>query len=224
MNPFVLSGLAAVALLAACSSGDARRGAVTTTFASKVDHPFFPLSPGSILVYEGDEDGVPLREEVFTLEHELAIDGVDCAGIVQEIYVDGELVEVTTEWYAQDAIGNVWKFGEESLERSGAVLVDSASSWLAGERGAMPWIQFPARLAEGERHRAPVSAGADEFEVVSLSAVAVVPAGVFHGCLQIVENPDHPDDPDIILYAPGVGRVAEKSTTGQVELVGTLRR
>jgi hypothetical protein len=55
--------------------------------------------------------------------------------------------------------------------------------------------------------------------VASLSDAVSTAAGLFEGCLRLLENLFDPDDADVILFAPGVGRVAEASGTTRVELV-----
>ena len=50
-----------------------------------------------------------------------------------------------------------------------------------------------------------------------------MPAGAFADCLEIDENPDDPEDHDIILYAPSIGRVSESSPSGFVHLVEIRR-
>ena len=47
------------------------------------------------------------------------------------VYIDGELVEITYDWHAQDINGNVWYFGEDSSE------MDDEGDW------AFDWIIKP---------------------------------------------------------------------------------
>ena len=48
---------------------------------------------------------------------------------------DGELVEDTFDWYAQDAAGNVWYFGEDTTAYDGDE-TSTEGSWEAGVDGA----------------------------------------------------------------------------------------
>ena len=64
--------------------------------------------------------------------------------------------------------------------------------------------------------------GDKTIEVVSVGETFSLPAGVYHQCLQVVENPedlDDPNDTDLIFYAPETGMVSEQSTTGRIDLV-----
>ncbi len=194
-------------------------GPPAATYVPLVNHTFFPLLPGSHWTLDGDEDGLPKREEVRVLPDPHMILGVRCTAVVEDVYVDGELVETTTTWFAQDTDGNVWRFGEESLEFDGGAPIPSEDSWRAGMDGKRAWIFLAAAPEVGDIYAGNRGDGWDQNEVLSVTAVAAVPAGGFAGCLDIEEtNPDDPDDLDRILYGPGVGRVSEVSSTGVVQL------
>jgi hypothetical protein len=188
-------------------------------FVTGVDHPYFPMTPGTLWIYEGEADGHLRRDEVRILEQTRDITGIACTTVLQGVFLDGELSEVTTEWYAQDREGNVWKLGEESLEFNGERFATTADSWVAGEDGARPWMVFAAAPRVGDLYVGSRPHGQDELEVLSLTETVTVPAGTFEGCLQVLENADEPDDTDLIIYAPGVGLVSEQSTTGQIDLI-----
>ena len=57
------------------------------------------------------------------------------------LYLRGRLEERTTDWYSQDAKGNVWYFGEKTaeLDKNGKVK-STAGSWTAGVAGARAGI------------------------------------------------------------------------------------
>ena len=149
LAPVVLSGL----VLAACGggSGAAPEGdSVPAQFVAEVDHAYFPLTPGAAWTLEGDEDGSVRRDEVRVGEVRRRILDVECTPLVQDVIVDGVLVETTTEWFAQDRVGNVWKFGEESLELDDGLFVRTDDSWIAGIDGARPWQAFAANPRVGD--------------------------------------------------------------------------
>jgi hypothetical protein len=214
-------------VLAACTEGGSPSGessplpgSPAATYVPLVNHQYFPLLPGSTWTYIGEEDGESKREEVRVLDGPHMVLGVACTAVVEDVFVDGELAETTTQWYAQDTDGNVWVFGEESLEYTGGVPVPADDSWRAGVNGAQAWIVFAAHPQPGDVYAGNRGDGWDENTVVSVTATALVPAGMFQGCLDLEEgNPDDPDDQDRILYAPGVGRVSEEAPDGRVELV-----
>lgn len=189
-------------------------------FVQGVDHPYFPLELGTLRIYEGVADGEQRREEVRTLPEQREIDGVLCTAVEQRVFVEGELEEVTTEWYAEDADGNVWKFGEVSFEAiDGVIQPDAADSWISGDGDARAWIAFTSHPAPGQTLVGYTPEGSETFVVNSITQVASVPAGVYANCVEIEEDADD-DDPDIILYARGVGRVRETSASTSISLTG----
>ena len=81
-------------------------------FVDVVDNPYFPLTPGSRWVYEGESEGVAERIEVEVLDERRDIMGISAVVVRDTAYVDDEIVEDTYDWYAQDIDGNVWYLGE----------------------------------------------------------------------------------------------------------------
>jgi hypothetical protein len=221
-----LALVAAAALTVAACDGRPDADADSTRLQARSDHPYFPLRPGSLALYEGEHDGQRRREEVYTADTMRLITGVACTPIVQHVYLAEHLSEVTTEWYARDLDGNVWKFGEQSFTRQGVgdELSPTADSWIAGVDGAFPWIEFHASPQPGDHYVGFKPGGQDQYLVAAIDSVAMVTAGVFAGCLELHENPDDPEDGDIILYAPGMGRVLERNAAGHSELVSVQRR
>ena len=213
-------------VLAGCTQGGTPSGESAelpgppaAAYVPLVDHLYFPLLPGSSWTLVGDEDGLSKREEVRVLDEPHLILGVACTAVVEEVFEDGVPTETTTQWFAQDTDGNVWRFGEESLEFTGGAPVPTEDSWRAGVDGKRAWIFFARDPQVGDIYAGNRGDGWDQNEVLSVDAPAAVPAGAFAGCLDIEEtNPDDPEDQDRILYAPGVGRVSEVSATGMVQL------
>jgi hypothetical protein len=181
-------------------------------FVAGVDHPYLPMRPGTIWIYEGNDDGAFRRDEIRVLD-------VPRVAVHEEVTHDGVPVESTTEWYVQDIAGNVWKFGEESYEREGGEFVLTDDSWVAGVHGAQPWKVMGATPRVGDLYVGNRPDGRDELEVVSVSASITVPAGVFLNCVEVVENADEPEDQDIIIYAPSVGLASEAHSQGRIDLV-----
>lgn len=215
--------LLAATLLPACGAGgavDAGDGLPPDDqFRPEITNSYFPLVRGSTRTYRGMQDGVERPETETTLVETRRLRRIDCTGIRQDLYDGPRLLESTTEWYAEDGEGNVWKFGEETFGPVGEGSVRSADSWLAGVDGVVPFIAFPAVPQAGDVYVVRRRDGVDQFVVRGVDRRVVVPAGEFSNCLEVHENPDDPEDSDIILYAPGVGRVAETGLDGYVELI-----
>jgi hypothetical protein len=142
---------------------------------------------------------------------------------------DGELVEDTFDWYAQDGNGNVWYLGEETKEYEDGKLMTTAGSWEAGVDGALPGVIVPATPEVGMAYRQEYYAGdaEDAAEVLSLSERAEVPFGSFRDVLLTKDfTPLEPDVLEYKLYARGVGPVlvlGVSGGSGREELVAFSR-
>ena len=126
-------------------------------------------------------------------------------------------MEVTEDWYAQDAAGNVWYFGEETAEYEDGEIVSTAGAWEAGVDGAQPGIIMPATPAIGVTYRQEFYAGEAEDVAVAVEVdqSVDVPAGSFDAVLVTEDwTPLEPDSRERKSYAPGVGLVMEEIIEG----------
>jgi hypothetical protein len=186
-------------------------------FTSEIDNPWMPLRVGSRWVYrETDQDGAERRVEVTVLEETREVMGVETRVVHDVVTEDGEVVEDTYDWYAQDADGNVWYFGEDTKELSGGK-ASSAGSWEAGVDGAQPGILVPAEPEVGMTYRQEYYEGEaeDAAEVLSLDEKVEVRSGTFDGVLMTKDYT--PLEPDILehkFYARGVGLVLALAISG----------
>ena len=87
------------------------------------------------------------------------------------LYLEGRLAEHTTDWYTQDAPGNVWYFGEQTAELDATGKVTSTEgTWQAGVDGASRGSSCPPDRAPGQSFRQEFYKGhaEDHFRVVGL--------------------------------------------------------
>jgi hypothetical protein len=132
---------------------------------------------------------------------------------------NGELVEVTQDWYAQDTDGNIWYLGEDTKEYKNGKVASTAGSWEHGVDGAYAGIAIPGDPRPGLKYRQEYYKGEaeDAGEVLSVNERVTVPAGTFTNCLETRDTT--PLEPDVVehkYYAPGVGPVR---SAGGEELV-----
>jgi hypothetical protein len=142
---------------------------------------------------------------------------------------DGEVIEDTFDWFAQDRDGNVWYLGEDTKEFEDGELVSTEGSWEAGTKGAQPGIIMQASPQVGVGYRQEYFPGEAEdlAEVLRLDGKATVPFGSFEDLLVIEEwNPLEPKVIENKYYARGIGVVLEEQVKGgseRVELIAFER-
>jgi hypothetical protein len=211
----IILAVAGVVLIAVLSGG---AGATGSGFSPRVDNPWFPLKPGTTYVYRGVKDGQPSRD-VLTVTHKTkTIAGAQCVVVNDQLYLRGRLHERTTDWYTQDKSGNVWYFGESTVEldKNGHV-TSTEGTWQAGRNGAKPGIYMPARPTVGQSGRQEFykKHAEDHFEVLSLHAEVRVPYVTSKNALLTKEwTPLEPGVIDHKYYVRGIGNVLEQTVKG----------
>jgi hypothetical protein len=151
--------------------------------------------------------------------------GVPATVVRDTVTVDGELVEDTFDWYAQDTEGNVWYMGEETAEYENGEVVSTAGAWEAGVDGALPGIAMLADPAVGEAYRQEYYPGEaeDMAEVVGVGVSEEMADRAFDDLVVIEEwTPLEAEVIEEKSYARGVGVVLEEVVeggSGRIELV-----
>lgn len=221
-NPLRL--LASLLLLAACGGeaapvidpGDGGNYAFALTpadFVSGIDNPYLPLAVGSRWVFEGDGE----RTEIEVLAETRVVMGITATVVRDTVSENGELIEDTYDWFAQDTEGNVWYLGEESVEYRDGEPVSTAGSWEAGVDGALPGIVMLAEPVVGQAYRQEYYLGEaeDMARVDRIEAAVAVPFGDYTGVIVITEwTPLSPDTVEEKYYAAGVGMIQEAAIRG----------
>lgn len=196
-------------------------------FTTEINHPYWPMRPGSRWIYrEKGENGGLVRGEVTVTDKIKKVAGVDARVIHDVATSDGRLVEVTDDWYAQDKTGNLWYLGEATTEYRNGKPHSTHGSWQAGVDGAEAGIMLPADPGVGMTYRQEYSAGAaeDAARVLSLDEQAQVPAGHFTDALLTKDStPLEPKMLEYKLYAKGVGPVMTVGVSGDVGLEQLVR-
>jgi hypothetical protein len=178
-----------------------------------IDNPYLPWKPGTTFVYDTYLPGNVLEQiDTETVTNKTrTIDGVTCT-VVSDNVTDpktGQFIEKTEDYYAQDKSGNVWYFGESSLDLSGKP--SREGSWLAGVKGALPGIIQEAAPKVGDSYDEEFAPNVahDHGLVTSLTGSATVPFGNFKHDLLVVHETSvlEPGAAEDKYYAYGVGEV-----------------
>jgi len=179
-------------------------------FTTNIDNPYFPLKPGTTLIYEGPTSQGFVRTEFAVTTNTKLIDGVTCVEVHDQVFTDGALTEDTLDWFAQDRDGNVWYFGEDSDELVNGRVSSLGGSWQTGVDGARPGIVMEAHPKVGDYYRQEflLNTAEDSAGVLDLNQTVTVPAGIFHNCLETAEATGlEPGALEHKFYAKGVGNV-----------------
>ena len=198
---------------------------VTFSHPRDLTNPYLPLASLKQDVLEGTEDGKKIRVERTALpdKHKIfKINGqeVDAAVFEDRAWMNGELEEVATDYFAQDDAGNVYYLGEDVDEYADGKVTSHDGAWLLGKDTKTLGMLLPAHPKVGDKFKSEdVSKAIDESDVVlSLTATVTVPAGTYKNCLKIEEHPAG-EGVEYKYYAPGIGVVREVPTGGDEQLV-----
>jgi len=164
----------ALLLLLGAGTADASHGRFGPG-SSRVDNPWFPLRRGTTYVYRGVKDGKPAHDVVTVGRGTATIAGVRCAVVHDRLFLAGRLAERTTDWYAEDTVGNVWYYGESTAEvDAGGRITSTEGTWRAGRDRAQPGIYMPADPHPGQSGRQEYFKGhaEDHFRVLRVSIAA----------------------------------------------------
>jgi hypothetical protein len=178
-----------------------------TDFVASIDNPYWPMRPGTRWVFRGRGGE---RVEVVVTERRKRIRGIDATVVHDVESEDGELVEDTYDWFAQDRWGNVWYLGEDTKEYENGRVISTKGSWTHGVDGAQGGIVMPARPEVGATFRQEYYEGEaeDRAEIVSLDERATVPFGSFDDLVMTEDTT--PLEPKVLehkYYAKGIGPV-----------------
>ena len=216
----------------------------TTTFedSATIDNAYFPLVPGNVYLYDGEEldsdtgEMEQERNEIFVTEDTKDILGVTTRVVRDRSYEDDLLVEEEFTYYAQDTEGNVWIMGEDSTEyeyddNGNVIETDTSDSWIAGVDQNLPGFVALGSPEEGDAYYQRFQVGEEEelAEVVEVNNAVTIELGSFANALVVEESSVlEADESDLNYYVPGLGQVLEKEfedgvQVGSAELVGVFR-
>ncbi len=215
---------------AACSTSPATVHAVQpytvdlapADFVAGINNPYLPFIPGSKWVYAATlPDGTVERNEITVLQETRVVNGVSAVVVNDLVYVDGQIVEETYDWYAQDQKGSVWYLGEEVDNYENGVLVDHAGSWEWGKDGALPgvimWADPSAHMNEEYYQEFYAGEAEDKGQVLSTNEKVTIPFGSFENVVKTYDfSTIDPELQERKFYAKGVGFIKESNVkTGE---------
>lgn len=187
----------------------------TAEFTLRIDNPFFPLPVGRQIVLEGSEfffTDVLVR--ITVLDDVETVAGVETRVVEEYEAKDGQVVEVSRNYFAQTADGTVCYFGEEVDIYDGDGNVTShGGAWRADGTTNIPGIFMPSDLEVGQAFPQEIAPGVaeDQAKVIALGEVVEVPAGTFDDTATLLDRNPLDGSEDEKVYASGVGLIVDGS-------------
>lgn len=154
---------------------------------TEITNPWLSLPVGRELEYKGEtEDGT----ETITITisgHTKTVFGIETLIYRDTVWLDGEIVEDTTDYLAQDDDGNVWYLGEDVDNYEDGVVIDHDGSWLAGVDGALPgyWMKADPQVGDYYKQEFYEGEAEDEAKVLGTSERVQIELGTYRNCLKI---------------------------------------
>ena len=217
-GPLAAAGLAAVLLIVSLGSGAsgvvAKGGRVDLekpmfSDPTSITNPLFSRDTRSQIIQLGAEGKDELRFEITYLPDTKLVkwngQRVETRVTHFVAYMNGRILEVATDFYAQADDGSVWYFGENVDNYVNGVIVDHEGTWLAGKDGP-PGMIMPADPQVGDVYR-PENIPGLVFEEVTVKRAGVTvygPRGRVPGAVFVQERLMDGTIEDKI-FAPGYG-------------------
>jgi hypothetical protein len=197
-------------------------------FSTTIDNPYFPLPVGRTLVYRGVKDGQTQENRVTVTDRTKTVaEGITARVVTDVATHNGQLLEKTSDWYAQDDKGNVWYLGEDTAAYLPNGKVDTSGSWEDGVHDAEPGIVMEANPQTPDAYRQEFLVGQaeDTAWIVDRGGSTTVPYGTLKNVLTTLEATRlEPGAYDQKVYAPGIGIVREQALTGAGGASGARQR
>ncbi len=190
-------------------------------FQTTVDNEYFPLTPGTVKTFEGDDGEDDLKVVTTVLAETENVAGVDCTVLKEEEWEDGELVEVSLNWFAQEkSTGDVYYFGEAVDEYEDGEIEGHPGAWRVGDNADAPGMIFPGdpQLGDTFNPEAAPDEAEESAEITETGMDYTTPYGDFTDVIKVEEHDLLEDEVEWKLYAPGVGLISELYEEGEMPL------
>ena len=170
-------------------------------------NPYFPLTPGlRIHLSDGSETVI-----FSILDATKVVDGVETRVVEERETEDGELVEISRNYFAIDrTTGDVYYFGEEVDIYEDGRVVSHDGAWLSGVSGVKFGLIMPGKPSVGDKFYLEHAPGAVErVEIVDVDAKLETPLRSFAKLVRCREDDVLDGGVSHKWYAAGIGMVGD---------------
>jgi hypothetical protein len=191
-----------------------------TEWAASITNPWLPLEAGASWTYEKTAEDATEEVVITVTDKTKTIEGITATVVKERVTEDGELLEKTNAWYAQDSEGNVWNLGDRTKAYEDGKV--ETEGWQVGVDGAKAGIAMLAEPKVGDIYLQMYLEGdaEDRSKVRSTDESIEGPAGSWTGVLQTEDTT--PLEPELLEYkyfARDVGPVEQRTVKGEKEKV-----
>lgn len=212
----ILITLAVLSLSTACGQDSGSNSPWQEEFAisdcnllTEGRNTYFILEPGFRLVLEGEDE----RLHVTVLAETKTVDGVVTRVVEEREWADGELYEVSRNYFAIcEETKDVFYFGEDVDFYESGTLVKHEGAWLAGRDGNRAGMIMPGTPKQKMMYYQEIApdVAMDRAEIVSLNETCETPAGTFSNCMKVKEGTAlNILETEYKYYAPGIGLIRD---------------
>jgi hypothetical protein len=181
-------------------------------FSIDIDNAFFPLPVGHRVVLEGEEGSAHLLVRITSLDETETVAGIETRVVEEFESKDGNVVEISRNFFAQATDGTLCYFGEDVDIYDGDGNVTSHSgAWRAGEGENQPGVFMPTTLEVGLAFQQEVAPGIaeDQAKVIALGEATEVPAGTFEETATMRDGSPLDGSSGEKVYARGIGLIVD---------------
>lgn len=232
--------MAALCVIVATGPAGAVVPAGPPTFSSplNITNTYHPFQPGGVKVFQGSDGRTKMVGLHLYLTETRSFNWngttVACRVLREIAFEDGQLVEISDNYFAQADNGTVYYFGEVVDNYEDGVVANNDGSWLVGGPTLMsdppttandnnPTVFMPANPEVGDVFKPEdlVPIVDETAKVVRVGVKVKVPSGEYEDTIALEETSALAPGTTTKWYAPGVGVVMEKAKREQLNLISS---
>jgi hypothetical protein len=182
-------------------------------FSATGSNRFFILQPGYKSIFRGVEDGEKVELTITVTDKTKIVDGIQTRVVVEKETHDGEVVEISNNYFAIcKETNSAFYFGEDTDIYENGKIVSHDGSWLAGQNKAEAGLVMPGIVLVGSKFQQEIAPNVamDRSQIVSMEERVNTPDGSFDDVVKSKETtPLEPTALEYKYYAAGVGLIQD---------------